>query len=202
MHVTVMGLEAKKEHCALRVNCGDLKGQYFQSSGLEDLPEPQDDEGSALPQFCAATVQVMRQCRRLIVLPAGSTGALKAGLLTGCTRRPWAGQTYLVSAVWLCEVFVTGLPIHLQPALINTLAAACPDSSTLPGHAAVAGGAVCIWLAQEWGIHAKLLHSQWSWFGTPLRSPGSTWCTPGRVLSRYPCVLADAMAGCHRQRPA
>ncbi|KAK9845877.1 hypothetical protein WJX81_004879 [Elliptochloris bilobata] len=32
----------------------------------------------------------------------------------------------------------------------------------------VACGAVCVWLAQEWAIHAKLLHSKAAWFGRDL----------------------------------
>ena len=79
-----------------------VKALGLQLPGLENLSEPQDDEGCAVPQCSAAGIQVRRHRRQPLVAYTGSYSACRqrssACLLTGCTRHLWAWQTYQVSA--------------------------------------------------------------------------------------------------------
>lgn len=56
---------------------GDLKALCIQLPGLENLSEPQDDEGCAVLQFRAAGIQVSRHCRQPLVLHTGSYSACR-----------------------------------------------------------------------------------------------------------------------------
>ena len=153
-----------------------MKGLCLQHPGLENLSEPQDDEGCAVPQCRATGIQVTRHGRRVCCIQAATLlagSAQTACLPTGCTRHLWAWQIYQVSAVSLSNASVT-----IQLCLCNRTESAACTAPLLGVCAAVAGGAVCIWLAQEWAIHAKLLHSQWSWFGGPLVPLVCPWQSP------------------------
>lgn len=67
---------------------------------------------------------------------------------------------------------------HAAVALQHGLLPRALASPPARARAAVAGGAACLWLAQEWAIHARLLHSARPWFGAgpaARRPPRGAW---------------------------
>ncbi len=90
---------------------------------------------------------------------------------------------------------------HAAVALQHGLLPRALASPPARARAAVAGGAACLWLAQEWAIHARLLHSARPWFGAgpaarrpPRGAPLSLPCAPHRAGSGR-AGEADSPAG-------
>lgn len=87
---------------------------------------------------------------------------------------------------------VLGALAALQPAAAPPVPSlALPPSVGI----AVAGGAVCLWLAQEWAIHARLLHSTQPWFGARLPVPAPDCHMPSQACPVSHCWTCGPM-GC------
>ncbi len=102
------------------------------------------------------------------------------------------------------------LQLHALLARCSTAPCRAPASPPARAGAAVAGGAVCLWLVQEWAIHARLLHSAWPWFGAGPAARARRAAPAARrpaepAMCRAPCRTggragwADAPAGAMRR---